>query len=214
MSFGHPPLGFGDTPQSAASRLSRRYQVVFWPPLTNVDQTWVCPRTGEYTIYAWGPGGSGHLTSGAGAGGSGALSIWQRARFSAGDIVTIAIPSYIATSGDTVCSTPRKATPITAGRGGTGLEATPGAAGVATGGDINLNGSAGKMGGTTGNPGGGTDGGAGGEDGAPGAPGYDGFRGGAGREVSTSFIGPGGGGRGAATVVRGAPGQVIICRDK
>ena len=219
MSFGYGPLGDGDQPSAAQSQaVSNRYQASFNAPETSSDQTWTCPRTGEYTIYAWGPGGKGEGTSSGFAGGSGALAIWQRVRFEAGDVVTVSVPGrQNATSGDTTVSTPRKASVLTAGRGSDGTGST-GLAGVASNGDININGSNGKPLATAGNAGGGTDGGPGTNNGAPGAPGYDGFRGGGGAGTTGYPAGtPGGGGRSSSAgdaQYYGGLGLVIICRDK
>lgn len=220
MPVGHPPLGFGDSPSAAETgAVGNRYQVSFNAPETSGDQTWTCPRTGEYTIYAWGPGGNGQPTGTGFAGSSGALAIWQRVRFQAGDVVTVSVPGrQNAVTGDTTVSTPRKASILTAGRGADGTSVA-GAVGVASNGDININGSLGKALGAAGNAGGGTDGGPGGSTtGAPGAPGYDGFQGGGGAGNTGYPAGtPGGGGRSSSAgdpQYFGGLGLVIICRDK
>ncbi|WP_300573601.1 hypothetical protein [Phenylobacterium sp.] len=218
MSFGYPPLGLGDQPSAAQSQaVSNRYQASFNAPSTAGDQTWTCPRTGEYTIYAWGPGGNGEPTSSGYAGSSGALAIWQRVRFQTGDVVTISIPDRsTSSSGNTTVTTARKATALTAGRGAHGT-VSAGAVGIASNGDVNINGSAGKVLASTGNDGGGTDGGTGSAQGAPGAPGYDGFRGGDGAGASGISGVPGAGGRTSSSSDPqrlGGSGLVIICRDK
>lgn len=191
-----------------------RYQVSFNAPYTAGNQTWTCPRTGEYSIYAWGPGGVGG--SGNPGGGSGSLAIWQRARFLAGDVVTISIPSVAASTSvsQTTVSTPRKAAVLTAGGGATGT----GVGGVAANGDVNINGSSGATPGTAGGNGGGTDGGLGvSASGGAGAPGYDGFHGGDAATATAPGSTPGGGGAGSGTASNPQfwPGQglVIICRD-
>ena len=193
-----------------------RYQASFNAPHAAGAQTWTCPRTGEYTIYAWGPGGMGG--SGNPGGGSGSLAVWQRVRFSAGDVVTISVPSVSGSLGfspATTVATPRKAAVLTAGGGANGT----GVGGVAANGDVNINGSAGATPGTAGANGGGTDGGLGvAASGGAGAPGYDGFRGGDAATTSAPGSTPGGGaaGYGNSTNPPFWPGQglVIICRDK
>lgn len=206
----------GDKP-SAASQTINRYQASFNAPNAAGAQTWTCPRTGEYTIYAWGFGGRGGTTAGHYAGSSGALAIWQRVRFQAGDTATITIPERSSSTGDTTVSTARKSTTLTAGRGGAG-GVSPGAVGVASNGDVNINGSVGAVAPSAGNAGGGTDGGSGSTDtGSPGAPGYDGLRGGDGAISGYPGGTPGAGGMqstGGDPQQFGGCGLVIICRDK
>lgn len=217
MTFGYGPLGDGDQPSAAAQTLNR-YKASFNAPNSAGAQTWTCPRTGEYTIYAWGHGGKGGINSGDYAGSSGALAIWQRVRFQAGDTATITIPERASTTGDTTVSTARKATVLTAGRGGDGSTGVAGAVGVASNGDVNINGSAGLVAPSAGNPGGGTDGGSGSTNtGSPGAPGYDGLRGGDGAITGYPGGTPGAGGQqssGGDPQRLGGCGFVIICRDK
>ncbi|MDP1873628.1 hypothetical protein [Phenylobacterium sp.] len=191
-----------------------RYQVSFNAPTTAGNQTWLCPKTGLYTVYAWGPGGKGEGSGGNFSGSTGALAIWQRVRFQVGDVVTIGIPERDSTSGDTTVTTARKSAVLTGGRGGDGTGVV-GAVGVALNGDININGSAGKNSGT-GNNGGGTDGGLGSSTSAPGAPGYDGFRGGDGATIGYPAGTPAAGGMsttGGDPQQLGGCGLVIICRD-
>jgi hypothetical protein len=183
------------------------------------DQEWVCPRSGLYTVYAWGPGGKGYFSASNYAGGSGALAIWQRVRLLAGDKLTISIPNRNASSGDTVVTTARKSNPLTAGRGGDATTGSSGGvAGVASGGDININGEAGLIYSSPGANGGGTDGGLGSAtQGSPGAPGYDGLRGGDGGLSGYPAGTPGGGGISSSSgdpQQFGGAGLVIICRDK
>lgn len=208
-------------PPSRGGLSGVRYQASFNAPTTAGAQTWTCPRTGEYTIYAWGPGGRGETgTTNGFAGGSGALAIWQRVRLLAGAIATISIPNLGATTAATTVDLASKSVTLTAGRGGDGNGSSGGGAGgIATGGDININGTAGLYYLVSGKDGGGTDGGNGGTRGDPGAPGYDGFRGGNASASATSSAGsPGAGGK--ATSSPGEPanfggfGLVIICRDK
>ena len=198
-------------PPSRGGLSGVRYQASFNAPYTAGDQTWTCPRTGEYTIYAWGRGGTGG--TGNPGGGSGALAIWQRVRFQVGDTATISIPP-VGGGGPTTVSTPRKASVLTAGNGGAGNAS----GGVASNGDINIAGSTGATPGTAGADGGGTDGGRGvAASGAAGAPGYDGLRGGDGSSGSHPGGTPGGGGgSGNTTNPQFYPGNglVIICRDK
>ena len=203
-------------PPSRGGLSGVRYQASFNAPTTAGAQTWTCPRTGEYTIYAWGFGGRGGTNTGDYAGSSGALAIWQRVRFQAGDTVTITIPERASTTGDTTVSTARKSATLTAGRGGDG-GVSAGAVGVASNGDVNINGSEGKIAPAAGNAGGGTDGGSGSTNtGSPGAPGYDGLRGG---DAGGFYPGgtPGAGGQRSSPSDPqrlGGCGLVIICRDK
>jgi len=215
MTYGYGPRGDGDQPSTAQCQAaSSRYQASFNAPSSAGDQTWICPSTREYTVYAWGPGGFGGSVGGDYTGSSGALAIWQRVLFQAGDPVIVSIPARDASTGDTTVSTPRKSTVLTAGRGGAGTVSV-GAVGVASNGDVNINGSAGKNSGT-GNNGGGTDGGLGGSGSTAGAPGYDGLRGGDGAAGAYPGGTPGGGGATATTgdpQQKGGAGFVIICRD-
>ena len=202
-------------PGRDAESAPTRYQESFNAPSTVVDQTWTCPKSGFYTVYAWGPGGRGGLSGSQPAGGSGALAVWSRLRFGVGETVTITIPALGATTGDTVVATASKAVNLTAGRGAEG--GSGGAGGVAAGGDLNINGTAGLSSGT-GNPGGGDDGGTGGVRGSPGAPGTDGYRGGNGVENFQAGAGtPGAGGAYSGSVgdpfAQRGHGLVIICRD-
>ena len=204
------PPSRGDQPSSAAQTINR-YQASFNAPYTAGNQTWTCPRTGEYTIYAWGGGGTGG--TGNPGGGSGALAIWQRVQFQVGDTATISIPPVGGVP--TTVATPRKGSVLSAGAGGDGNAS----GGVAANGDININGSMGAMPGTAGADGGGTDGGRGvAVSGAAGAPGYDGLRGGDGSNGNASGKTPGGGGAGSGNASNpqyySGTGLVIICRDK
>ena len=207
------PPSRGDQPSAAAQTINR-YQASFNAPYTAGAQTWTCPRTGEYTIYAWGRGGTGG--TGYPGGGSGALAIWQRVRFQAGDEVVISVPPGAGQVGvSTTVTTARKDSVLSAGAGGF----RDASGGVAANGDININGSMGATPGTAGGAGGGTDGGRGvAYSGAAGAPGYDGLRGGDGSNGDVSGSTPGGGGAGSGdpTNPQFYPGNglVIICRDK
>ena len=207
-------------PPSRGGLSGVRYQASFNAPTTAGAQTWTCPRTGEYTIYAWGPGGRGDTASvNSFAGGSGALAIWQRVRLLAGAIATISIPELGATTAATTVNLASKSVTLTAGRGGDGNGSSGGAGGIATGGDININGTAGLSYLVSGADGGGTDGGNGGARGEPGAPGYDGFRGGNASASNNSGAGsPGAGGKATSSSTQpanfGGCGLVIICRDK
>ena len=203
-----------DAESADAESAPTRYQASFNAPYTFGAQTWTCPQTGEYTIYAWGRGGTGG--TGYPGGGSGALAIWQRVRFQAGDEVVIWVPPVAGQVGQsTTVTTARKDSVLSAGAGGF----RDASGGVAANGDININGSTGATLGTAGGAGGGTDGGRGGAySGAAGAPGYDGLRGGDGSNGDVSGSTPGGGGAGSGDTTRPqfypGNGLVIICRDK
>jgi hypothetical protein len=184
----------------------------FNAPASAGAQTWTCPKSGRYNVYAWGPGGRGGDTALEFAGSSGGLAIWQRVRFRKGDTVAISVPHHASTSGDTTVTTSRRPAALTGGRGGAG-GGSAGAAGAATGGDVNISGSLGKT--SAGNNGGGTDGGLGTSGGAPGAPGFDGLRGGDGALTGYPGGTPGAGGQGSTPGdAQRMPGQglVIITR--
>lgn len=170
----------------------------------------VIPADGVYKIYAWGAGGDGANYTDATyngvkvPGGSGSLAVTEIA-LSAGDEVTITVPT--SAYQPTVVVLPGGRT-ITAGPGGAAVQQPngtflPGAGGVATGGDINIPGSAATIVPLTLNTktspdGGGTNPGLGGRNGgrdtpnkyrytgAPGAPGYDEFKGGDGESYSSA----------------------------
>lgn len=159
------------------------------------------PDDGLYRIYQWGMAGNGGLWSDGtyagrtAPGGTGALTVTD-VQLTAGQVLSISVPF---SAGDTVVVLPNART-ITAGRGGNATlqgDGTylPGLAGIASGGDININGSASTsvpttFGTQTAPDGGGTNPGKGGVDGGrdtpnkvryaggPGAPGYDEFKGG------------------------------------
>lgn len=194
------------------------YQASFPAPTAAGAQTWICPKTGRYNVYAWGPGGRGDTgTSDSFAGGSGALAIWQRVRLLAGAVATISVPELGATTAATTVALASKPVTLTAGRGGAGNGSSGGAGGIATGGDININGSVGRPYYVPGNAGRGTDGGTGGTRGDPGAPGYDGFRGGnASASVKSGAGSPGAGGKATSSPAEpanfGGAGLVIITR--
>jgi hypothetical protein len=118
------------------------------------------PVSGYWKFVGWGGGGNG--TSGTIAGGSGAYV--EITKFlTTSSVVTIVTGTY---RGDTTF-TFSDGTVATAG----GAPGGAGAAGIASGGDINLNGSAGVSGAGTGNAGLGTGGGPGGASGTRGGSG-------------------------------------------
>ena len=190
-------------------------------PGRSTAYSWEVPEDGTYKIYVWGSGNYGsyidyracgydsYFTMYYATGGSGALTIAERT-LTAGETLTINAAQNPATS--STVTIPSSST-LTAGGGGTVTNTSncpdcgsctisfiPAAGGTASGGDININGSAGKVSTTSmvGNDGGGTHGGTGHRTaGSPGAPGYDGLSGGHGGSTGTSnySTGPGAGGQ-------------------
>jgi len=186
----------GDRPRRRGT--TDRYQQTFQAPVSAGDQEWICTKSGLYTVYAWGPGGKGQNVVNAFSGGAGALAIATRVSIRPGTVVGISIPAVGSSTGHTVATIPGRSTLLVGGRGGGGDSLGPG--GVASGGDININGAAGTSGGTS----------------TPDAPSYDGFMGGRGGVNARAPTVPGGPGGATDTALLnlGAPGLVIICRDK
>lgn len=183
----------------------------------------VAPNTGDYRFYVWSGGGgfavydyrpdyTFHILSG----GSGALSRYDR-KMVKGEAATIVAGAPGQAS--TVTFADGHVVRCTSGGGAFAYDAFQsggGVGGVATGGDINIDGTEG--GGRIGQgPGGGTDGGAAGANvniggsvyyGGAGAPGLDGLRGGTGGSAQSSAATvPGGGG---AYNNPPAAGQIVV----
>lgn len=157
--------------------------------------TFVPPKAGYYKFVLWGAGDGSNP-----GGASGAYSEKTVFLTVAQSVpIVVGLGNAGAPGGDTTVSLPGVAV-VTAG-GGNG--ATPG---VASGGDLNLNGS------TSGNPGLGSGGGPVGSVGGnpAGAPGVLPFRGGGGATGPTlAGISPGGGGSAGASAWPGGMGMVI-----
>jgi hypothetical protein len=157
--------------------------------------SWTVPRTGKWKFVGWGAGGGGSPAGGGASGGY--FEITRQLR--RGAVVTIT--AGVASSSDTSVVLPSATATATRANGQT--------AGTATGGDVNLAGSAGVAAGS--NPGAaglGTGGGAGGAatsgSGGSGAPANLPYRGGAGGPGSgQGGVGAGAGEQGVATI----PGQ-------
>lgn len=169
--------------------------------------TWICPKSGWYRFVQWGAGG---VTGGTVSGGSGAHT-QTVAHINKGQTVAIVVP---AGGSDCTVTLPNGRV-ITAG---TAAAAT---GGVASGGDININGSNGTAGGGgNGVAGGGDNGGPGGlgngttNSGGAGAPGSGGYRGGEGGSA-TGGAGAGTPGAGGNQTSSGGQGSgfVIIVRQ-
>lgn len=161
-------------------------------PVDNApNQSWVLSETGVWRFYAWGTGSANTYIGSAHYGAaSGGLSIISKF-LSAGETVNVELSptrtklvfpdaSEIQILAATIGSNP--GTPTTA-KGG-----------IASGGEININGTDGVLGNANGLPGGGTDGGLGGVanssvPGGAGAPGAEGIRGGNGLRYAQSTSG-------------------------
>lgn len=112
---------------------------------------WTVPRYGQYDLILRGAGGKGHLAaSGAGArgGGSGAF-VRRRQWLRKGQTVTVVIKAAAVGAGQACTMTLPDGRVLSAGCGGNGTASVSGTAGVASGGDTNLNGSAGGINATT-----------------------------------------------------------------
>jgi len=145
--------------------------------------------SGFYLLVAWGQGGEGGIGGLANAGG-GSGAYLEVTRFLAAGSVTVIRPGRCLVAENTTITFP-DASVATAGRGGDNAGVTPGAGGVATGGDFMLNGAAGGVSGAAGNAGAGTGGGTGSAalGGVPpraGAPARLPFRGGSGGNSSNN----------------------------
>jgi hypothetical protein len=163
--------------------------------------SFVVPYTGEWKFVGWGPGGSGSPSGGGGSGGYFEIS----RNLVRGQVVTIT--AGIAAVSDTSVALPDGST-------ATATRANGATQGAGSGGDYNLDGSAGVAAGTNpGNAGLGTGGGAGGTagsgSGGSGAPARLPYRGGRGGVGSgTGGVGAGSGEQGVATIP-GASGLVL-----
>lgn len=162
------------------------------------------PATGRYMFTLWGGGAVGGGTGG----GSGAFAQKTR-RLRRGETVSIVVGASAGASTATFID----GSVVTAGAGtGTG-------GGLATGGDLNLNGSSGGTSGNAGDGGGGTAGGAGGanqgaDGGGAGAPGQGLYKGGrGGSQASAPASAPGGGGAGGTGVLT-APGSGLCIVER
>lgn len=189
----------------------------------NTTTVFTAPSTGVYRFHVWGGGGNfAAFDYGAGfnyaipSGGSGSLSVYDR-KMVKGETANVVSGQYAAST-----VTFADGHVVTAGRGGNAFSDGPGQArgglgGVATGGDLNIDGTPG--GGYTGGggAGGGTNGGSAGANaffsgndyfGGPGAPGLDILRGGNGG--SASGVGATNPGGGAAYNQPPGVGQIIV----
>jgi hypothetical protein len=162
--------------------------------------TFTAPATGYYKFVLWGGGGGGY-NGGSGAGGSsGAYAEFTRLMtWGERATVVVGVPGPLSTPGGDSSVTFADGKVVTAGGGGGGGTSTT--VGVASGGDVNINGSAPGLVGGAGNAGGGTAGGAGGSAIASsfaggGAPGNTPYKGGVGGTYQTIAPGIGGGGYG------------------
>lgn len=151
--------------------------------------TFTAPRSGDWKFVLWGAGGQGSATPA--GGGSGAYVEVTR-KLVAGQSVALVVGG--PNDANNTSATFPGGVVVTAARGADA--SSGGAGGVATGGDVRLNGSAGGTGGGSGGAGSGTGGGAsGGANGGGGAPGVVPFRGGFGGSAVNTVVGsPGGGG--------------------
>lgn len=177
----------------------------------------VAPSSGRFKFHAWGGGWGGDGASG-GASGS-YLEITRNLAKGQVVAVTVGVAGSLSTSpGDTTLTFPNGSV-ATAAAG-----ASRSTGGVATGGDVNLNGSAPGTGGGSGANGSGTGGGLGGTgdgasiNGGAGAPGVlpmSGGRGGGGGVGVQAGASPGGGGRsndGGGGTPPGGSGLVIVVK--
>lgn len=186
----------GGRPGIARKQIASRFAQVnaqepFSFPTASSAYTFTPPVAGYWKFVAWGCGGDG--TSGTSAGSSGAYI--EVTRF-----LTPATPVTIAVNGsNATVITFADGSVVTAGGGAQAV------AGVATGGDVNLNGTSGVLTGSlAGNPGQGTGGGAGAPaasgSGGAGAPGNLPYRGGQGGSTARTATVGGGAGEGASSV--------------
>ena len=141
----NPVLGglpLGATPKASSSA---PYTVVYGDNsgyVVAANQTWTCPKTGTYRFVQWGQGGYGN--GGAPFGGGAAQAQTVR-KIAAGATVTINSDPTDGTRGTKVTLTLPDGT-VVATLGGQN-SASGGAAGTASGGDINVTGSVGVGGG-------------------------------------------------------------------
>jgi hypothetical protein len=152
--------GFERQGMDGRRKLFRPYTANFPPG----SHTWTSPRTAYYRFTQWGPGGSG---GGGAPGASGALT-QNVVLVPRGQTVAIAPSDAVGVDSTITFANGKIAT------AGSGVSNTPG---VASGGDLNLNGSVGGAAGL-GTNGGAGDGGANGGGGAPGQGPYKGAAGG------------------------------------
>lgn len=192
MPAGQPLRGFVGQSMAAKKKGFSGFAAQYTPG----SYTFVAPLPGYYKFILWGAGDGSNP-----GGGSGAYS--EKTAFLTPALsvpIVVGIGTAAAVGGDTTVSLPGAAI-VTAG-GGNGATG-----GVASGGDLNLNGSA------SGNPGQGSGGGAVGTVGGnpAGAPGVLPFRGGGGATGPTlAGISPGGGGSAGASAWPGGMGMVIV----
>lgn len=102
---------------------------------------WRCPKTGTYRFVLWGSGGGGD-NAGPNEGGGGGAHVQKTARVRAGQLVPVVVggPSLPDDSGAaTTVALPSGL--VSAGGGEKGNAGAGGAGGIATGGDVNVNGS-------------------------------------------------------------------------
>jgi hypothetical protein len=165
--------------------------------------TWTAPLPGFYRFVQWGCGGR-----------ASAAHAQTVVHLNTGDRVSLVVAEGVST--DTVVTFPSGRV-VTAGSAVLSLGETPG---VATGGDLNLNGSvSGTPSGGNGVAGLGDNGGLGGtgngatSGGGGGAPGYGGFRGGDGGSTAGDQIGRAPGGGSTTPFSAGGVGLVIIARQ-
>lgn len=196
--------GFVGQKMAAAKSPFISYTALIPPSST----TWTCPRSGYYRFAQWGSGGGGVGSTG-GASGSHAQKVVHLNKL---QTVAIVVPDN-GSSADCTVTLPDGRV-VTAG---SASGVTPGAA---SGGDINLAGSAGGTSGGNGAAGLGDNGGLGGigngstDGGGAGAPGSGAYQGGTGCASSATPRGntPGGGGSAVQPALRGS-GMVIIQRQ-
>lgn len=192
MTAGQPLRGFVGQHMAAKKKGFAGYAAQYTPG----SYTFIPPVSGYYKFIQWGAGDGSNP-----GGASGAYA--EKTAFLTPALsvpMVVGLGNAGAPGGDTTVNLPVTGL-VTAG-GGNGI--TPG---VASGGDLNLNGS------TSGNPGLGSGGGPVGSVGGnpAGAPGVLPFRGGGGATGPTlAGISPGGGGSAGASAWPGGMGQIIV----
>ena len=179
--------------------------------------TFVAPVSGVFKFIACGSGSGGN---GFDRGGSSGAYVEKTRRLAVGEAVGIVVAKAVNlganSAGNDTIFVFSDGLVVVAG-GGAAISGT-GLGGVASNGDVNINGSASSPSFTSGNPGSGLGGGPGGGtdgstiSGGSGAPGVAPFFGGAGGGVGLLIPGVGGGGAGIAGGVQGssAPGSAVV----
>lgn len=112
------------------------------------DTSFVAPAGGSYVFYVWGAGGAGNYGSDTPYGGGSAGAARKKVTLQAGQSVTLSMGragvfgvGYSSTATVTTVTFPDAST-IQCTGGGSANNISPGAAGTATGGDVNVSGNA------------------------------------------------------------------------